>query len=343
MSKEGAKLRRRNQGHRTLTNGLSLAISRIFLAIVILLNLIVGSWLFSDLFDAPDTPSAGTEEIEEEPKTEENTETSTEPPAPTTVELSPDQAKRELLVLYPGEGEGQVGYYEDTNPAGDGHHDGPESFAVIDETIYVLDSVNQRMICCVDNIYTEFKVPKDAVFMQCSDAQIYLVAKESELLRFYVYDLDGTEKLSVALPKTIREVCEVIEVSDTSVKLEFWSAIQHAIMEYDWEIPKSALQGSVPSLIHRINDEVYVEFFSHEVIGEVDGDLFYECYERGTNDRLINRQSADGSRWFVKQELEKYFFSPNQLYYFDADGRFYLMECFDDRTVISELLLGEFN
>lgn len=75
----------------------------------------------------------------------------------------------------------------------------------------------------------------------------------------------------------------------------------------------------------------------------MDGDLFYECYERGTNDRLINRQSADGSRWFVKQELEKYFFSPNQLYYFDADGRFYLMECFDDRTVISELLLGESN
>lgn len=96
-------------------------------------------------------------------------------------------------------------------------------------------------------------------------------------------------------------------------------------------------------MIHRINYEVYVEYFSHEVIGEVDGDLFYECYEEGTNDLLINRQSADGSRWFVKQELKQLFSVPNQPYYFDADGRFYLMECFEDRTVISELLLGESN
>lgn len=201
-----------------------------FLTIVILLNLIVGSWLFSDLSDALDTPSAGTEGTTEEetttvevstdipetdvPKTQENseTETPTEPPDPITVELSPDQAKQELLVLYPGEG--QVGYYDGTRPGED--NCGPQSFAVIGETIYVLDSVNQRISCYGNDVYTEFKVPKDAVFMQCSDAQIYLVAKESEALRFYIYDLDGTEKLSVALPKWIREVYEVIEVDDTS-------------------------------------------------------------------------------------------------------------------------------
>ncbi len=316
---------------------------------VVLLNLIVGIWLLTDWSDTPNTPIAGTEESTTgETKTVElstdipKTETPpTEAPEPVTVELSLEQAKREILVLYPGEGEGQVGYYENTSPAGNGNG-GPESFAVVNGKVYVLDRVNDRILCYADGRYSEIKIPGCVEYMQYMGEQLLLVTTgTTKPLQFYVYDLDGTEKLSVSLPEAINGVNEILMLNDTSVEFDCHSQIGHYIIKFDWETQKYARKGSVPSLEQRIDMAVHSEYAFCEVIAEVDDDLFYVCYDSEGWNPFVNRQAADGSRWFVKLDKESRYSTPNQQFYLDADGRLYVMECFDDRTVISELVLGE--
>lgn len=325
---------------------------------VVLLNLLVGIWLLTDWFDTSDTPIAGTEEstagqtktVEvstdipktERPNTEEDStaEPSTEAPEPVTVELSPEQAKREIVVLYPGEGEGQVGYYENTSPAGNGNG-GPESFAVVNGKVYVLDSVNGRILCYADGRYSEIKIPDGVEYMQYMGEQLLLVTTgTTKPLQFYVYDLDGTEKLSVSLPEAISGVNEILMLNDTSVEFDGRSQTGRSIIKFDWETQKYSRRGSVSSLEQRIDMAVRSEYAFCEVIAEVNDDLFYVCCDSELN-HFVNRQSADGSRWFVKLDEEPRYSTPNQQFYLDADGRLYAMECFDDRTVISELVLGE--
>lgn len=295
---------------------------------------------------------------EETPTTEEPTieEPTTETPEPVSIELTEEQAKREVLVLGIGAGEGQVGYKEWTDLRGT-NRSGPNGFAVMDEKIYVWDSVNKRIICFADGKFSEIAIgKKDVSFRQMlfADEEIYLVTA-SWPSQIYVYGWDGTEKCSISLPRSISMIDAIVKRSDTSIEIDCLygvdtANIEKAIVRCDWVTGECTKIGESPSSLWTslISESVRKEHPQAEAIAKVEEDIFYQImyqeegyYPFSGLRYVVNRQAADGLRWYVSLDVDLWFHQSFQLHYVDENGRFYVMECFEDRTVISELLLGE--
>ena len=69
------------------------------------------------------------------------------------------------------------------------------------------------------------------------------------------------------------------------------------------------------------------------------GDKVYYWYRDGMKN-IIGVEVENVGRWYVTQELSGYHSVPANNLYVSKDGKLYLMECFNDQVVISELMLG---
>lgn len=246
-------------------------------------------------------------------------------------EVQLDAAKREVLTLYPGNGEGQVGYSDESRGA---ILVGPESFAVENGTVYVLDTVNHRVIIGKDGAYSYIDLSEYSrvKYMGCENGRIGVVGYLNDQV-VAVYSADGTRVALIELEETGVNgiVNRILSIDDSSVEIQCSDGMRYRC---DWT---TKTQEQLEKVTEGISEELMERNAS--VLGRSE-DLVYYRYREGSSD-VIGKELTNVGRWYTVQELLVYRTIPLKSLYVSEDGRLYLMECFEDRTVISELVLGE--
>ena len=291
-----------------------------------------------------ESPEVTTEAVTtEEPTTEEptieaptteaaTTEAPTESQTLVETELGFESAKREILTLYPGSELGQVGYSEEGRV---NEQIGPESFVVEGEKIYILDWVNKRIL-----MFEEGKASGSidvseydrTRYMGYGNGCIAVAGSHrgnGQIIGVYSADSNGEKVAEIDLYDTkIMLVNKIVSVDDTGVEFNGDG------MKYRYDRLTKKLEQVEEAGATKIKvgeREAYV-------LGEA-GDKLYYRYLDGTKD-IIGVQVKDVGRWYVTQELlDTYRTAPLKKLHISEDGKLYLMECFKDRTVISELTL----
>lgn len=277
------------------------------------------------------TEALTTEELASEETTTEEITTEPEETVQNLVEMEVllEAAKREVLTLYPGNGEGQIGYSDEGRGA---RAVGPESFAVEDGVIYVLDSINHRVIICKDGAYSYVDVSEYSLvrYMGYENGRIGVAGYLSDQV-VAVYSIDGTREALIELEGVGGAVIvnRIVSIDDSSVEVECTDGTRY---RYNWMTKKQENLGEVTG-------EISEDFGSRKVsiLGRNE-DITYYCYREGSND-VIGRELANIGRWYTIQDLLVYRTIPLKHLHVSEEGKLYLMECFEDRTVISELVL----
>lgn len=207
--------------------------------------------------------------------------------------------RKQLLVLTPGDGEGQLGYGGNSMCG----YMGPDAFVVEDDTIYILDYLNQRIVVWKDGTYSHIDISGESALMQ---------------RRGLMYHEDGSVTataggmgyLNFARKETDSGAAWILD-RDTGT---------------EWTI--DAFHGSV------------------DVVRVQDGELVYLQYEKLNDtkafftDLVIRKIDSGGKETWAYTDFKEWYFIPANPVYVSDDGRVYLMDCLDDRIVISEVFLG---
>ena len=245
------------------------------------------------------------------------------------MEVLLEAAKREVLTLYPGNGEAQIGYSDEGRGT---QAVGPESFAVEDGVIYVLDSINHRVIICKDGEYSYIDISEYSLvrYMGYENGRIGVAGYLSDQV-VAVYSIDGTREALIELDGVGGTVIvnQIVSIDDSSVEVECTDGTRY---RYNWMAKKQENLG-------KVIEDVGEDFGSRkvEILGYGE-DITYYCYREGSKD-VIGREVANIGRWYTIQDLLVYRTIPLKHLHVSEDGKLYLMECFENRTVISELVL----
>ncbi len=251
--------------------------------------------------NAEPTEELTTAEPTEEPTTEEPT-TEDIP----TVEPLPETEQVFAEVRYPvyNRYSGSGEYEIGYSVDETGQSVGPDSFAIEGKNVAILDEVNHRIYYYSENYYSRRHI-------------------SLENLKF------SGERLYVNRITSVSDREVVFDGSRGSATLQFR-------YEKSDGLPKSI--GIAPNEQRiKIGDQIAT------VIGKV-GDRMYYQYRTGEGQdakNIIGMEVENVGRWYVTQELSGYHSVPADNLYVSQDGKLYLMECFDDQTVICELKLGE--
>jgi len=332
------------------------------LGLLILVNVLVLGWLLADFFSGsfePEKTVAATDDWEnttvaeateeltteepteelttEEPSKEEPTteEIPTEPPLPETEQVFAE-VRRPIYNRYAGSEERDIGYAES------GLTRGPTEFIVEDNIVCILDEVNNRIICCniefggvnypaVSNVKGLY-YNKNGQYALINDNSIVEVYSSSGGGKVKIVNLgDRTKEIYDANKGEKLFVTKIVSMDGSSVTVEALPKVQY---RYDWSTDTLEALGNAPE-----TPKMKVNGQAVTVLGEV-GDRVYYQYREGTKD-VIGVEVKNVGRWYVTQELSGYHSVPKNNLYVSRDGKLYLMECFDDQMVISELKLGE--
>lgn len=336
----------------------ALIVGIIFLIIV---NLFVGIWLFMDESDKPDTQastaasdestegeSGGVENFTEEPTTEGTFTGESATKGPTTeepateapeerieIEASFDDIRREVLKVKIGSQEGMVNCGETPSESF-----GPASFAVEDGAFYILDTYNSRINIYKNGKVSHIDVGNNRTRMKYQDGRFAVSSGEAEIA---VYTMDGTpvKKKTFEKSSKIQGITKILLIGDTYVEFVDDNGYRY---RYDWSVDKTEKLG-VYKPTQEINEDIVKEHQNRmTVIGKYDQSVYYE-YVDGSKDGTIaydvlSREEGN-VRWYAYIDDMSYLSNPLERFYLSADGKLYTMECFEDRTVISRLYLGE--
>lgn len=276
----------------------------------------------------------------EEPTTEEpTTEAPAEPEELIEIEVSFDEIKREVLTVYPGREEGQVKY--DELPSGT---DGPKGFAIVDGVIYILDTANYRV-----NIYDNGEnrsIPFKARFTRMIVQDGFIVLSDiSNGTKIAVYRTDGTLEAVKEFEKSegVDWINKFCCIGETYVEFASTSSYTSERYRYDWVEDKTTVLGRYEAPNDKVNETILNEQNHLDVIGEYGESVYYTYFDwkdEGPSEYFLNREEGN-IRWYAMIDFYAWHAHPLEQLYLSADGKLYIMECFEDRTVISELLLGE--
>lgn len=274
------------------------------------------------------TEESPTEETPEEESSAETIlpdDTSTEEHGePIVVEQSLDEVKSEVLTVYPGSGDGQVGYAQGV------YNYGPDSFAVENGCIYLLDAVNDRIILYEEGEYSYIDISEcyNPVYMKYQNERFGIV--DSSRQATAVYSKDGTLEAMVMHPEEIFP-SGLRSVGETYVD---WYA--EDVYRYDWikeTLEKAEFIPETVSLSVQAPSSI-------DIIGSFEGEVYYVHTDVSAMATKVYKENVNGDRWYVTLADGEYFRYPLENVYLSEEGKLYLMESFEDRTVISELILG---
>ena len=151
----------------------------------------------------------------------------------------------------------------------------------------------------------------------------------AQIIGVYSADPKGEKVAEIDLYDTeIMLVNKIVSIDDNGVEFNGDG------MKYRYDRTTKKLE-----LIEEATDAVKLKIGEREVyvLGGT-GDKLYYRYREGTKD-IIGVQVRNVGRWYVTQELlDTYRTTPLKRLHVSENGKLYLMECFADRTVISELV-----
>lgn len=288
--------------------------------------------VISELMLGEDVDTSENEEkTTEEPTTEE---ISTELPLPETEQVFAE-VRRPIYNRYAGSEERDIGYAES------GLTRGPTEFIVEDNIVCILDEVNNRIICCnIEFDSVSYPAVSSVMGLYYNKNGQYALINDNSIIEVYSSYGGGKVKI-VNLGDRTKElyankagrlyVTRIVSMDDTSVTVE---ALPKVLYRYDWSTDTLEALGNAPE-----TSKMKVNGQDVTVLGEV-GDRVYYQYREGTKN-IIGVEVKNVGRWYVTQELSGYHSVPTNNLYVSRDGKLYLMECFEDQMVISELKLGE--
>ena len=260
-----------------------------------------------------------------------------------------------ILTLTPGNGIGQVGY-GGSELFG---YTGPDSFVVENGVVYVLDALNSRI-----NVYqgdASFEILIDHRFfaekIEYKDGKLAVVDNSGKTT--LIYTLSGALVELVAHPEAVIDelVSKVVEIGETHI---IWRTFQGNYYRYDWsdeittiEQPEvEVFEGDSHSAVSfRADEKMYQEWQIEtenkfiDVLG-IQGDaLVYQQYEYASNvDMLfaelsVRKVNQDGRETYAIIDFSEWKAPARDPFYLSSDGKIYVMECREENTVISEVLL----
>lgn len=264
-----------------------------------------------------------------------------------------------ILTITQGSEEGQVGYGGSEQFG----YTGPESFVVENGVIFVLDTVNRRVLIygsegygCIDIS----AVPK-AKRMKYQDGKIAVVDNTYGVTG--VYSIDGTQLALISHPAYIVDafVSELVEIGDSYV---IWKTYENELYQYDW------IEKTIESLDEEMVLEIQVSDDANAGVTSVanvsgtsawqidsenkllnmhgvqGGSLVYEQYENVPDVDMffiefsIRKVEPDGSETYAILDFSAWRSYPMEPTYLSSDGEVYVMECFEHNTVISKVVMG---
>ena len=229
-----------------------------------------------------------------------------------------------------GKEEGKLGYYKDFQVSA-----GPNAFVVEDNVIIIMDNVNKRIIKYEGDTCTTISLDFEPYAIKYQNDRIAVFDTERKVTK--IYGKEGNEEISIEIPQKLRErgeISRILEIGDTYVVWRFYvrASGAFAAYSYDWiddrlEWVRSLKEPTVTASSQFV-----------ELIGESGDCVYYFDPEMENKVYVVNRETENG-RVYTKLDYSEYRSRPRRKGYISSDGRFYIMECFEDRVEISELTL----
>ena len=261
-----------------------------------------------------------------------------------------------ILTLTPGSGAGQVGY----GGSEEFGYMGPDSFAVEDGAIYILDGLNNRIVVYQNGEYSDISIGECtyASSMKYQSGKIAIADNQSDMT--IVYSTAGTQIAAISHPTEIAEqsVVKITEIGDTYV---VWKTFAGVCYRYDWVteamtldeeliiLRKSDFSKNLLQVISSVTQrEWYVQSEDRivEALGECGDALIYEQHKYVPNvdmvftELSVRRVDSNGNETFAIIDFSDWKAPASDPLYFSSDGKIYLMECLENSIVISEVSLG---
>ena len=230
--------------------------------------------------------------------------------------------KKEILSIPVGDGEGEVGYFVVRHEGPGFVLTGPDDFVVEDGKITVLDTVNQRLLMFEDGKYIGGFVV-DACeaggwLYHQKDQWIIVSSINSQVGSIYREDGSHVTNVSYASVEPYMD-----ELHGPRKKLPNWMA-----SEGNRLIDVLGV-GETSVLVGDQNETRCVYYYEQMDFLEVPKFLASRC---------ICKAQEYGPAYYTMLDHSEGVYFPLNSFYLDEDGTVYLMECLEDRVVISEVL-----
>ena len=259
------------------------------------------------------------------------------------IEVSFDDIRREALKVGVGSEEGMVN-------CGETHIEsfGPNSFAVEDGAFYILDTYNSRINIYKNGEVSHIDVGNNRTCMKYQDGRfaVFSLIGGAEIA---VYEMNGklVAEKKFERPSKIQGITEILLIGDTYVEFlddSYFVSGKRLRYRYDWRENKTEKLG-LYTPTQEISEDMVMEPQNRlTVIGNYDQNVYYQYTDWSEDGTIVynvlNREEGN-VRWCAYIDLMSYFSNPLERFYLSTDGELYIMECFEDQTVISRLFLGE--
>ena len=230
--------------------------------------------------------------------------------------------KKEILSIPVGDGEGEVGYFVVRHEGPGFVLTGPDDFVVEDGKITVLDTVNQRLLMFEDGKYIGGFVV-DACeaggwLYHQKDQWIIVSSINSQVGSIYREDGSHVTNVSYASVEPYMD-----ELHGPRQKLPKWMASEgNRLIDVLGVGETTVSEGGQ-------NETRCVYYYEQMDFLEVPKLLASRC---------ICKAQEYGPVYFTMLDRAERAYFPLNSFYLDEDGTLYLMECLEDRVVISEVL-----
>jgi len=276
-----------------------------------------------------------------EPATDESTE---EEPESTEIPSQVEWIKREIPlakaknIMYTlpwGAGQGQFGRDESKTLTRD--------IEVENGVIYLLDSVNRRVMVFEGDLYSEIDISRvtSPYDMKCQNDRIAIFDRANGAVAVFGKDGKLETEFKTEQYHLFGYLTELLELGDTYVEWRLKLNIGSTVMgdrrlRYDWVENCAQITGKPEEYS---NDDVPKDEDYSSVIGRHEGDIYYYPAIMGGRQYTyrLTRQTGEYRLYTTIDTSTYYDYQP--LWYLSADGHFYVVEYMQDRVEISEIKL----
>lgn len=284
----------------------------------------------------------------------EETEPVEEPTGYVEVGNLTDDRKREVLSIPVGSEDGQVAYGEDVALG----LVGPEAFAVENGKVFILDKCNRRVVVWENGVYSGIDISDclHGQHMTYDRGVIGIVDTATNVTGLYGEEGTRIKLISHLTEFTSEFPMGVAEISGYDL---IWKATDDTYYQYNW---------SSEQMNRLVNYGIQVGYVGNTtVVTEVSTDrqwtlatkikfieplkivgdyLFYSRFDldpdaysfTGTTSVGVIDQNGNGEQ--LKIESSQWSTNPTHPFYVSGDGKLYLMDCYENQVVISEVILS---
>ena len=235
---------------------------------------------------------------------------------------------------------------------------GPEAFVVEDESVFILDTSNQRVVIWKDGQFSDFDISAcpSAQHMTYEDGKIGVIDTVSNVTG--IYSLDGTKNIVITHPEEF-DYHFPVEISEIGDSYVVWKTTEGMEFKYYWgselleSVESRIIQVKLGETVTRITENnttaewkidsknKLIEVF--EANGE---NLIYSQYELVTGidffwgELSVRKIDEKGEEEFSIIDTSAWHTNPTHPLYMSSDGKIYVMDCLENIITISEVVLG---